>query len=150
MAGKPKAFELRVLPDRLAVCRLEPNGRIPVWANTAGFFAVVRAPTDLTVVCAEASVPETARAERGWRALHLQGVHDFAQVGVLAALCAPIADAGVSIMALSTFDTDYILVKADALAKAAGALNAAGHKVDLTDADIPGPGDKPDKASQKD
>ena len=83
----------------------------------------------MTVVCAAARVPADARAERGWRALRVAGPLDFALTGVLAAVAVPLADAGVSIFAVSTFDTDYVLVRADRLEAAVAALRAAGHRV---------------------
>ena len=81
---------------------------------------------ELSVVCAEAAVPDGVRAEVGWRALRLRGPVPFEETGVLASLLAPLAAAGVSIFALSTYDTDVVLVKAAALADAARALRAAG------------------------
>jgi hypothetical protein len=80
-------------------------------------------------VCPAARVPDDVRAERGWRALAVAGPLDFALTGVLAALAGPLADAGVSIFAIATYDTDYVLVRADRLADAVGALRAAGHRV---------------------
>ena len=69
------------------------------------------------------------QVERGWRAICVAGPLDFALVGVLASLSGTLASAGVSIFAISTFDTDYILVKEDMLGAAREALAAAGHQV---------------------
>lgn len=77
------------------------------------------------MVCLEGEEPKGARAESGWRAFRVAGTLDFALTGVLAALATPLAAAGVSIFAVSTFDTDYVLVKD--LPKARKALEAAGH-----------------------
>ena len=84
---------------------------------------------DTSIVCASARVPDGVRAERGWRALTVEGPLDFALTGVLAALAVPLADAGVSIFAVSTYDTDHVLVRSDRLADAVEALRAAGHSV---------------------
>ncbi len=120
---------LHVLPDRLAVCRLPADSAIPGWAIDSPFFSVTRTPDELSVVCREGSVPMETKSEGGWRALQVAGPLDFALTGVLASIAAPLASAGVSIFAIATFDTDYVLVKEDHLAKATAALAAAGHTV---------------------
>lgn len=81
------------------------------------------------MVCPEADVPSGVLAEAGWRCLKVQGPLDFALVGVMASLTGPLAAAGVSLFALSTYDTDYLLVKAGNLAQAVDALESAGHTV---------------------
>jgi hypothetical protein len=91
--------------------------------------AFIRTRDELTVVCVERLVPPEVIAERGWRALQVQGPLDFALVGVLAAITVPLAEAGVSIFAISTYDTDYILVKEEALERAIQALGQAGFLV---------------------
>jgi len=116
--------DLHVLPGRFAVCRLAADAAVP-----ATFFSVTRTPDELSVVCAEELAPEGARCENGWRILQVAGPLDFSLTGVLAAIAAPLANAGVSIFALSTFDTDYVMVKEANLAKAVEALRAAGHRV---------------------
>ena len=80
-------------------------------------------------MCAAARVPDGVRAQRGWRALAVEGPLDFALTGVLAAVAVPLAEAGISIFAVSTYDTDYVLVRADRLADAVAALRGAGHSV---------------------
>ena len=81
------------------------------------------------MVCAEERAPEGAKCERGWRVLQVAGPLELSLTGVLAAIAAPLADAGVSIFAISTFDTDYILVKDENLARAVDVLRAEGHRV---------------------
>jgi hypothetical protein len=122
-----RTLTLTLLPDSLAVCRLGPDEPVPGWAWAGPLAAVVRTPDELSVVCAEAAVPAGVRCERGWRALRVAGPLDFSEVGVLAALVGPLADAGVSVFAVSTFDTDYLLVRAGQLPAAVAALTAAGH-----------------------
>jgi hypothetical protein len=94
-----------------------------------GFFSITRTGEELSVVCREVLVPEGIRAERGWRAIRVAGVLDLSQVGVLASLAVPLAGAGISLFALSTFDTDYLLVKEQDLGRAVEVLVAAGHAV---------------------
>lgn len=122
-------LDLRVLPEALAVCRLPAGAPVPAWALAGGWFAVTRTADELSVVCAEALAPADVQAERGWRLLQVQGPLDFGLTGVLAALAVPLGQAGVSLFAVSTYDTDYVLVKADRLAAALTALTAAGHRL---------------------
>jgi uncharacterized protein len=119
---------LSVLPETLAVCRLGPDAALPAWAGAGDFRAVTRTATELSIVCRDASVPAAVTANRGWRAIAVDGTLDFALTGVLAALASPLAAAGVSIFAISTYDTDYLLVKEETLAEAIAALSAAGHR----------------------
>jgi hypothetical protein len=91
--------------------------------------AIIRTQEELSIVCEQENVPPDIRCERNWRAMKVAGPLDFALVGVLASLAGALADAGVSVFALSTYDTDYLLVKADTLERAIDALEAAGHRV---------------------
>ncbi len=126
----PEPMELRVLPDRLAVARLPHDAPWPVPARPSGFVSVTRTENELSVVCPEDEIPDGATTvERGWHALEVVGPLDFSMVGVMAALTRPLADVGVSVFVLSTFDTDYVLVHASALEKAVHALREAGNAV---------------------
>ena len=123
------SLSLSVLAESLAVVRLEPATRVPEWAWSGELCSVTRSADELSVVCAEAAVPPDASAQRGWRALKVHGPLDFALTGVLAALSAPLADAGISIFAIATYDTDYVLVRGEDVTRACEALAAAGHTV---------------------
>jgi hypothetical protein len=122
-------WALLVLGGTFAVCRLGGSAAVPAWATTGDFLSVTRTAEELSVVCPEAAVPEGVRCERGWRRLRVAGTVPFSAVGVLASLAGPLAAAGVSLFAVSTFDTDYLLVKGDHLERAVGALRGAGHLV---------------------
>ena len=102
---------------------------VPDWAVEGGFFSVTRTDDELSMVCPEEVVPDEARSEEGWRALKLEGPFEFSEVGVLASVAAPLAEAGVRIFAVSTFDTDYVLVKEEQLSPAVAALRGRGHEV---------------------
>ena len=129
MLARPMpSLSLTLLPDRLAVCRLDPDAVTPEPA-AAGFWSVTRTSSELSVVVAEAAVEVGWRAERGWRVLEVAGPLDFALTGILLSLVRPLADAGVPVFAISTFDTDYLLVKEADLAPAITALTGAGHAV---------------------
>ncbi|MBL8795351.1 MAG: ACT domain-containing protein [Planctomycetia bacterium] len=90
-------------------------------------FSITRTPDELSIVCEESLVPEGVTCERSWRCLRVAGTMSFSMVGVLASLVQPLATAGVSAFAVSTFDTDYILVKETDLEKARQALREAQH-----------------------
>ncbi len=126
------SLRLSVLEGRLAVCRLDAGAEVPTWATAGTPFSVTRTPEELSVVCPEESVPDGVRCERGWRALVLEGPMDFSLVGVLASVTRPLAEAGVSIFSISTYDTDYVLVREEALDGAVAALRGAGHEVRST------------------
>lgn len=117
------------LDGTLAVCRLGADAALADWMWTGPVASVTRTEAELSVVCAEGSVPPGVRAERGWRALRVRGPLVFDLTGVLASLTAPIAEAGVPLFSLSTFDTDVILVRETDLEAAAEALRAVGHEV---------------------
>jgi hypothetical protein len=117
------------LPGRWAVCRLRPESAVPAWAEGSAFFSATRTRDELSVVCEEAAVPDGVRAEKGWAVLKLHGPIPFGTTGVLSSLTAPIAEAGISVFALSTFDTDYLLVKTESLSGAVAALRKAGAEV---------------------
>ncbi|NUM45737.1 MAG: ACT domain-containing protein [Anaerolineales bacterium] len=127
--ARTPSFVLRVLADRLAVCRVDRAEAVPGWAGGTGLFSVTRTADELSLVCEEARVPASVTAERGWRALMVQGPLEFSMVGVLAALAGVLAEARVSIFVLSTYDTDYVLVKETQLEGTLEALQRAGHQV---------------------
>ncbi len=119
--------ELFVLPDRLAVCRMPETGPPPPWVfyQDTRIFSVTRAPGEISVVCAEDDIPPSmTRIEPGWRSIGLRGPIPFTETGVLASVIQPLASAGVSVFALSTFDTDYVLVRETDLAHAIKILSA--------------------------
>lgn len=120
---------LSPLPGRWAVCRLHAEAAVPAWAEGGSFFSATRTREELSIVCEEAAVPEGVRSEKGWAALRLHGPIPFGTTGVLASLTSPLAAAGISLFALSTFDTDYLLVKAEVLGEAVSLLRKSGFEV---------------------
>lgn len=123
------ALRLLAVEGAFAVCKLPGDSPIPDWAVAGSLFSVTRTADELSVVCDGAVVPAGVACERGWRCLRVAGAMPFTLVGVLASLTAPLAAAGVGVFAVSTFDTDYLLVKATDFEKAVAALRAAGHAV---------------------
>ena len=123
-------LKLILMKDRLAICRLESAETIPEWASSdRGFYSLTRTAGELSIVCAENAVPAGVKSERGWRIFEIEGPFDFAATGILVSVAAPLAEAGVPIFAISTFDTDYVLVKQEHAENAVRALEAAGHRV---------------------
>lgn len=120
---------LTVLADTFALCKLDAGDAVPVWVTTGQFFSITRTADELSVVCPQSVVPDGVRCERDWRCLRVAGTMAFTMIGVVASLVTPLAEAGISVFVVSTFDTDYLLVKADDLARATAALRAAGHAV---------------------
>src|SRR6516164_10877088 len=105
-----------------AVCKLEPDTSIPSWATAGDLFSITRTAEELSIVCRQDAVPEGITCERGWRCLRVAGTMPFTVVGVLASLTAPLAEAGISVFAISTFDTDYLLVKTEDMERAIDVL----------------------------
>ena len=118
------------------MCRLAPDAPVPESALESKFFCVTRTFDELSLVCAEDHVPDNMRgrtpdgalAEKGWRALKLEGPFPFTMTGVLASFIQPLAEARIPIFAISTFDTDYVLIKRENVELALAALFAAGHE----------------------
>jgi hypothetical protein len=108
-----------------AVARLGPGDPMPAWAATEAFASVTRTAEELSIVCRESSVPDGVRAERGWALLKLAGPFPFTATGILASFLAPLARGGIPVFTVSTFDTDYVLVKRSDLGRALDALEEA-------------------------
>lgn len=117
---------LQIMPQRLAVARLDPAADLPAWLPREGFLSITRTSDELSIVVDEQALPGRVTAETGWRMLKVLGPLDFSLVGVLASLANPLAAAGVSIFAISTYDTDYLLVREAQFALALAALAEAG------------------------
>ncbi len=123
--GKPTGtarLELTILPVRLAICRLAPGEPIPAWALGGELCSITRTPEELSVVCDEGHPPAGTEAQRGFRALRVEGPLPLEAVGILSSLTAPLAAQGISVFALSTHDTDYLLVREGLLARAVRVL----------------------------
>lgn len=122
-------LSLSLLPGTLTICRLDPEAIIPHWAKAGGLTSITRTGDELSIVCAEATVPEGVRSDRGWRCFKVEGPLDLSLTGVLASLANPLAEARINIFVLSTFDTDYLLVKEEKATQAADVLTRSGHRL---------------------
>ena len=119
---------LSLLSGTFAICRLAPEADIPSWALDGEFFSVTRTEEELSLVCLQEKVPEDIRCEKDFRCLKVGGPLDFSLTGILSSLTIPLAQAGISVLALSTFDTDYLLVKEAHVDRAVQKLSQAGYR----------------------
>jgi len=123
-------MELRVLEETFAIVRLAADAPVPAWVGGHDLLAVVRTRNELSIVCRDDVVPQNhTEVQRRWRGFVVVGTLDFAVTGVIARLSAPLAEAGISIFGISTYDTDHILVPGDKFDAAKAALTAAGHTI---------------------
>lgn len=124
-----RSFAVELLPETFAVAQLEGDSQLPPWAQGGPLVSITRTKSELSIMCAEASVPADVKAQRGFRCLRVLGPLAFSEIGVLESLTHPLANAGISIFALSTYDTDYLLLSAGDLEAGLSALSSAGHTV---------------------
>jgi uncharacterized protein len=123
-------LEIELLPASFAVCRLGPAEGVPGWVSAPGpLMVLARTASELSIVCDQRVVPNEVRAERGFRALMVCGPLPFDAVGILAGIAGALSAATIPLLAVSTFDTDYVLVRNDRVDAAMTALRAAGHRV---------------------
>ncbi len=120
-------MNLLILPDTFSICRLDPNAPIPDWAK-GDFVSITRTPDELSIVCEQDRVPSDVQLESGWRCLQVAGKLEFSIVGVIASLTTVLAEAGISVFVVSTFNTDFLLVKEQDLEKAVAVLEGAGNR----------------------
>jgi hypothetical protein len=129
MAAATRDLELTLLLERFAISRLAADAPIPQWATQGPFFSVTRTGDELSVVTELSQVPPGVQSQPGWRVLKVHGPFVLSEIGVLASLAAPLAEAKISLFAVSTFDTDYLLVTSETLLAAIAALERAGHTI---------------------
>lgn len=123
-----KRLRISILPLRLAVARLSPDAPLPQWMRGT-FTSITHTDAELSIVCDESAVPDDVQAERNWRVVRVEGPIPFEVTGVASALVAPLAEAGISVFLMATYDTDYLLLKDASFGRAIEVLRAAGHEV---------------------
>jgi len=131
-----ETFTLEQFPEKLAVVRLGPGAEVPGWAESSSLFSITATALETSVVCAMRSVPKKAKQAGPFTAFAVQGPLDFALTGVLATLLQPLADAEISVFAISTFDTDWVLVPVGDAKGAVERWRRSGHDVVLATAII--------------
>jgi uncharacterized protein len=123
-------MKLAILPDTFAICRLHPTADIPQWAlQNKTLLSITYTADELSLVCPQSSVQGSVQYEGSWRAIKVQGPLDFSLTGILVALAAPLAAASIPIFALSTFDTDYLLIQEQHLTQAITVLEQHNHQL---------------------
>ncbi len=124
-----RTLELELVPGRFALCRLAPQAAVPAWAEGGLFSSVTRTGEELSIVCPLAHVPAGVRREGPYVLIRVAGSLVLTLTGILASLAVPLAEAGIPIFALSTFDTDYLLLEEGDLDRALLALREEGHRL---------------------
>lgn len=119
-------LRLHVHAGSMAIVRLAADAGTPDWIRQASWCSVTRTGEELSVVCESRLVPDDVRQSAGWRLLQVEGPLDFSLTGILHRITAPLAAAGISLFAISTFDTDYVLVGETDLEAAIPCLEASG------------------------
>ena len=124
-----KILTLRLLEDRFCVCKLNKDETIPEWAYKGQFYSITRTQDELSIVCEQTNTPSGIQCEKDWTILKIEGVLDFSLVGILSAISTILAENKISIFAISTFDTDYILIKYVDVETAVRVLTAENYEI---------------------
>jgi len=124
-----QTFTLLQFPEKLAIVRLGPGAEVPKWAESASLFSVTATATETSLVCATRSVPTKTPSIKPLTAFQVRGPLDPDAIGILASLLAPLAEAEIPVYTLSTFDTDWIMVRLVDGEKATEAWRRRGHTV---------------------
>ena len=118
-----KKLNMKLLEGKYGVCRLSTDEAVPSWAFKGEFFSITKTEDELSIVCLEENISEKIKSEKGWRVLKVEGPLDFSLVGILSKISGLMAKNNISIFAISTYDTDYILIKDENIKKAIEVLN---------------------------
>lgn len=130
---KALPLKLKVLNGNMCIARLPADAGIPAWVPETAWCSVTRTGEELSIVCESRFVPADVRQNGGWRLMQVEGPLEFSLTGILHRITAPMADAGVSLFAISTFETDYVLVGETDLEDAVSCLKASGLIVYMPD-----------------
>ena len=122
-------FEISIIDQPLAISRFGPKDPIPAWVYTSDIFSITRTQDELSIISDERKTPGDIVCEKGWAGLKLEGIFAFELTGVLASVITPLSTNGISIFAMSTYNTDYILVKSSQLNQAILVLQKEGHYI---------------------
>ena len=126
---RKRQLQLSLLDEIYGICVFENDIAIPEWAAAASFCSITRTQKELTIVCPQHSIPSGCEYDANWRCFWVDGSFDLNQIGVISSLAAPLARAGISIFVVSSYDTDYILVKKEKVNQAIAVLTDGGHLI---------------------
>ena len=124
-----RQLNLASLQDVYAVCQLRSQKSVPDWVFQGDFYSITRTPEELSIICPQEYVPEDITCQPGWRVLKVEGPFNFNEIGVLASLTGPLAAAQLSLLTISTYDTDYLFIQGENFEQAVKVLSAAGHQI---------------------
>jgi len=124
-----RQLKLSLLDGMYAICAFESDTPIPDWAVTASLCSITRTKKELTVVCPQNIIPAGIKHDHGWRCFRIDGSFDLNQIGVISSLAAPLAQAGISIFVVSSYDTDYIMVNEEKVEQAIAVISGDGHSI---------------------
>lgn len=120
-------LSLELLPDIYAICRLDADAAVPVWA-AGPFVSVTRSSHELSVVCLQSRVPSQIPSERDWRSIRVEGPLSFSTTGVISSIAGTLASRHVTVFVVSTYDTDYVFVRQTQLPEAIDSLVSEGYR----------------------
>jgi hypothetical protein len=121
-------LKFRQLPGAYAIVRLAPDAPIPNWATKADFTSITSTSDELSIVCPADNIPADMHSQHQWICFQLEGPFPFSLTGILLSFIEPLSSNGIPIFAISTFDTDYVLIQEEFAAHALTVLQAAGHE----------------------
>lgn len=117
------------LEGSFSICQLDPNSEVPAWAFESDFYSITRTPDELSIICNRLNIPKYLKCDSDWRVLKIDGTFPFDEIGILNAITMPLAEANISLLTVSTYNTDLILVKESHFEQAVRFLESAGHSL---------------------
>lgn len=124
-----KKLVMKLFKEKFGVCRLEIEALIPEWAQASQFYSITKTSDELSVVCSQDNIPDGIKCEKDWRILKIEGILDFSLIGILASISGILATNNISIFAISTYNTDYILVKEKDINNAVKVLSGEQYEI---------------------
>ena len=118
-----------ILRETFAICRLDKDAPIPDWVFQGNLFSVTRTKDELSIVCPQINLPKGIICNQGWSCLKVRGPLDLSSTGIISSISSTLEQEGISLFSISTYDTDYVMVKEKDLEKAIFALTETGHRI---------------------
>jgi hypothetical protein len=122
-----KKFKLKLIDDDFGIVKMDPDRPVPAWAMESPFYSVTHTESELTIVCPEKGIPAHIEYDGSWKCIRVEGVFDFEAIGVIASLSGALSQSGISIYVVTSYITDYFLIKRKHIEKAIWALEQQGH-----------------------